>query len=638
MSYTSLIALPARLMLLPVHTVLPPIFHRRLCAAAVTLALLSGCAAVSPVVTTAKASPAEVPATSVVAQTNQTDDDETVQPEPEATDKAGKTETAAVDEAEAAEQQLLPKLDMDSRLLYSLLVSDIAAQRGQPQLAMTTYLDLAKKTRDPRLARRALEHAITSGQINFAIDSATLWLEIDPKSSTALHTLVSMLVRTNRLSEAEPHLAKLIAARPAEAGNSLLQLRSLWNKQSDKQAVLVLTQALAKPYADLPEAALALGFAEQAAGHADKALVQVDLALGRRPGWDIAILLKAHLLEGRSEKEALEFLAEQSVRYPQAKEVRMSYARNLIDARRLADARKVYDVLNRDFPDTLEIVVGLGMTAMQGRDYRQAESAFVHALDLKPRNPAAIRYYLGVTAEEQRNFDRAMDWYRSVPDGDYRDDADRRLVHIYSRQGQKEPALALAEKMPVDTESNKIMKAQTLAQIHRENKDLTAARKVLDTALKEFPNSTDLLYDRSLISEQLGQLDVAERDLRRYLEIKPNSATALNALGYTLAARTSRLDEAEHLIGQALAIEPDNPVIIDSSGWLQYRRGNFQEAARQLKRAFELLPDPEIAAHLGEVLWQLNQRDEALKVWDQGKQLDPKHDVLADTIKRLTGK
>jgi len=267
-----------------------------------------------------------------------------------------------------------------------------------------------------------------------------------------------------------------------------------------------------------------------------------------------------------------------------------------------------------------------------------AENALRRALASNPPEPGAIYYYLGVTAEEQLKPEQAAASYRNVTGEEYRVSARTRLARVLARQGDQKGALEAVALLPTSTETETISRIQLEAQVWRELKDLTRARQTLDRGLKQFADQPDLLYDRSLIYETTGLIKEAEQDLRRYLAKNPDSATGLNALGYTLANRTERFDEAETLIRKALDKEPDNPVIVDSFGWLQFRRGNLDEAVKWLGRAFTELPDPEVAAHYGEALWKSGKQDEAKKIWAEGSRLDPKHEVLIETVRRLTGK
>ncbi|MFC4160260.1 tetratricopeptide repeat protein [Chitinimonas lacunae] len=585
------------------------------------LAALAGCATV-PAAPAAKPS-APAPAAQAAPQ-----------PE-EAVEETADSAPAPTAEAEPANNY--PKQPLTPELLYKILVGDLAHQRGQGGLAVQAWLEVAKQSGDPRAARRAMEVAYGAGQMELAIEAAKLWRDTDQAAGLLpRQTMLTLLLRAKRTDEAVAELLAVLNAKPDDTPSLLLQLHTLWNNHVDAKEALRLTQLVAGHYPQHPESQLAIALSAQSAGQNEVALAAVDRALAMKPDWESAIVYRARLLDSKTGTAALDYLRATSKSQPGLKEVRTALARELVEAKQYIEARDVFAALGRTDPTEIEYAVGEALAAMQGRDYPGAERAFQRALTLNPKQPAVLHYYLGIAAEEQWRMEDAIKYYAQVEDGEYAAQANTRLARAYAKLGRRDEAFATSAQLPVHTEADQIAKVQVEAQVFRELRELDRARATLDEGLTRFADNPELLYDRSLILEMQGRIEEAERDLRRYIERNPDNALGLNALGYTLANRTQRFDEAEKLIRQALEREPENPVILDSMGWLEFRRGNINEAIKWLGRAFAAMPDPEIAAHYGEALWHANRRSEARKIWAAGSKLDPRHEVLAETMQRLT--
>ncbi|GAB3259378.1 tetratricopeptide repeat protein [Chitinimonas naiadis] len=546
--------------------------------------------------------------------------------------------TAAADAATAAAEEKYPKQALSPELLFGFLLGDVAAARGEKVLAADTWLELARRTRDPRAAQRAVETSFSAGKVDDALMATRLWRELEPDNIQARQTLLSVLTRTGQLKAAEAELDAWLTERPSDAPGILMQVHTLWPAQVDKRAVLALTQRLAARYPALPEASLSVALAASNAGDIDTALAANDQAVKLRPDWEAAILYRATLTDTRSPGASADYLLAASQRLPKSRDIRAALARQLSDAKRFEEGRSVYAALAKDYPGEVEYVIGQALSAIQLHRYAEAEIALQQALLLGVNKPASLYYYLGLVTEEQSKFPTALAHYRQITEGEHLAAATMRIARIEARLGNRDAALAAVQRLPNATPADQVARIQLEAQVWRELKQLDQARAALDAGLIKHADSADLLYDRSLIFDQQGNLPAAENDLRQYLKLKPDSPIGLNALGYTLANRSQRFEEAESLLRKALSQEPDNPVIIDSMGWLQYRRGNLDEAVKWLSRAFTTLRDPEIAAHYGEVLWQAGKHGEARKIWEEGKKLDPDHEVLSETMQRLTGR
>lgn len=557
-------------------------------------------------------------------------------PKPAEPAAAAAATTSSDDKAEPPPANL-PQLPLTNPLLFKLLIADIAEQRGQGNLSSEAYRQLAQETRDPRVARRAVESAVRAGQLNEASQSAKLWSELQPESELPRQMIVALLLRTQQWREVEPYLAEMIAKKPSEQGAIFAQLHRFWPQDADRQQVADLTSRLAAPYPDVAEASFAVALATLNANRNEQALAALERTIVLRPDWEGAILVKAQLLESKTPEAATAFLAQMNAAMPKSLEIRLAYARRLAGDKRYHEALPLFREVSKEAPHNLDARLGLGLSALQLHQYADAEQALKDALELKPRNTDVLRYYLGQIAEERWQMASARSWYEAVQGDEYRRQAQMRLARVQAKLGEKEAALQIARKLPAATPGEAIEKIQLQAQVLRESHDYPAARAVLEEGIAANPDNLDLIYDRSLVAELQGQLATTLADLERYLAARPDSVLALNALGYTLANRTDRLAESEQHISKALRLDPENPVIIDSLGWLRYRQGRVDEAKELLQKAYSKMNDPEIAAHYGELLWQTGQQQNARQVWEDGSKLDPQNEVLRETQRRLGG-
>ncbi|MBI4191963.1 MAG: tetratricopeptide repeat protein [Betaproteobacteria bacterium] len=531
--------------------------------------------------------------------------------------------------------QTLPKQELSQAILFKMLLAEIALQRGQNNVAVQSYLELTRETKDPRIAQRATEIAWNTRFLGVALETAGIWLAADPESLQARQILAALLVNQARLADAQPHLEKSLAADKENVGQNFLQLNTLLARHPDKPAVLQLTQNLAQPYPALPEAHYSVAQAAWNAGQSQLALDEIRAALKLRPDWEQAALFQGQMLRRTSNAEALAYFQGYLKSFPRAMDVRLSYARLLVSDKKYPEARAEFQALLREFPDNPDVTMAVGLLSLQLNDYDAAEAQLLRALATNYKDPDAVRFYLGQANEERKRLDEAMRWYDSIASGDQYVPARSRYAAILTKQGK----LAEARKYLQDSARNaqqRVQFTQAEAQLLRDANDYRTAFDVLGQALENNPNSPELLYDHAMAAEKIDRIDILESNLRKVIQIKPDHAHAYNALGYTLADRNTRLQEAYALIEQALKLLPEDPFIMDSMGWVLYRMSQNDAALTFLKRAFDLRPDAEIAAHLGEVLWAAGQRDEARKVWTSALKDHPANEVLLATVKKFS--
>ncbi|MBM3342356.1 MAG: tetratricopeptide repeat protein [Betaproteobacteria bacterium] len=529
----------------------------------------------------------------------------------------------------------LPDAGLSPSMFYKFMVAEIALQRGMPQVAAQAMLELARETQDARVAQRATEIAWNARLQKEALEAASLWLKADPQSAQARQVVAALLANQERLAEARVPLEQWLAADVPNVGRNFMQLGQRLAQHKDKKAVLELMRTLARPYAKVAEVRLALAQAAFNANDVNAALAESRAALDLRADFELAALFHVQALQRRSNAEALKFLEDYVNRHPKAHEARLNYARLLAGEKRPAQAREQFELLIQASPKNPDIAMAVGLMALQSNDLDAAEKYLKVALAAGHKAPDAIWLMLGQVHEERKNFDEALKWYAGVTSGERYISAQTRYAGVLAKQGKHDAAREHLRSVEPRNAAQRNQLAQAQANLLRETKAYSEAYDLLGKTLEGAPDAVDLLYDQAMIAEKLDRLDVLERNLRRVIEIQPDHAHAYNALGYTLADRNLRLPEARKLIEKAIELAPDDGYIIDSLGWVLFRMGRVREAIVQLRRAFDLRPEGEVGAHLGEALWVDGQRDEAAKVWNQVLKETPVNDVLISTLKRL---
>lgn len=536
-------------------------------------------------------------------------------------------------ESDSAKPKAL-QTELTSDFVFKYLVGELAGQRGDLGLASNLFLNLAKSSRDPRLAERAAKVAVYGNNAKTAVQAANLWAELDPTSVEAQQATTEMLLSTGNLVDAKPHLKKLLAKEETRA-NGFLYLNNLFAQQADKKAVLKLVQELAKPYPKLPEAHFTIAHAAWAAGNDKLAISEVNVADKLRPGWEMNAILQGQVMLGQSPDTALDFYRNFLSQYPEANEVRLNLARMLVNQKRLDEAKPEFVKLAQASKGNPEILVVVGLLSFQAGDYTEAEQYFQQVLATDFRDKDQIYLYLGQVAEKQKKDDQALSWYNKIQPGERYLDAKLNIAYVLARTQGTDNAIKMLDDLSDLNNEQMVLVIQTQANLLVQAKRHQEAYDLLDKAIKNLPNTPGIIYDYAMAAEKLDYLDVVERELRKLIQIKPDFAQAYNALGYSLADHNIKLDEARTLIEKALALSPNDHFILDSMGWVQYRLGKLDKAVDYLRRAYTAQTDPEIAAHLGEVLWQQGKRDEALQIWGEALRDHPDNEVLQSTSKKF---
>lgn len=553
--------------------------------------------------------------------------------------------------ATAMQAQSQPQSRMTARLLYELLLSEFALQQGDAQTGASHMLNAARRTGDESLFKRATEMAIQSRAGPAALEATRAWSQAYPDSVEASRYQLQVLIALGRVADTDAPLRKLLAALPeAEKISFISAIPALYQRAPDRtvaaQAVeLGLSDAIAhKELA--PAAWTTIGRMRLQAGDPAGALSAATLGQDDGASSEWPALLALQLMTSANEPLA-EALVLRHLNNPQATpEVRIGYARALVELGRFTDAHAQLDQLNQQLPDYPEGWLVKGALLADERREAEAEAALQRYLELvqaQAEQPGASRevgrsqalMMLARIAERRRDYAGAEKLLAQVDSPDQILAVQVRRAHLLARQGQLEEARQAIRAAPERRAEDARQKLLAEAQLLREHGQAEAAYLLLSAELEKSPDDEVLLYDAGMAAEGAERLADMERLFRRLIEINPEAHHAYNALGYSLADRGLRLDEARALVEKAVQLSPDDSYIQDSLGWVAYRQGRASEARSILEAAYQKRPDPEIAAHLGEVLWVLGEHDHARRIWRDGLRLDAENDTLVKTLKRL---
>ena len=538
---------------------------------------------------------------------------------------------------------------LDSELFYLLMLGELNAIGGEPGTAYSLILDAARKTRDPKLYERAIRVALQARSGEPALQAARAWKQALPNSREANRYILQVLLGLNRVGETlEPLKSEIAASAVADRAATIAAVPVFFARLSEKKAATaVVEQALA----------MYLGSAQYGAA-AWGAIGRMRLDAGDTPG-ALEAASKAQAADPTTESAAYIGLSLVGSKVPQAEqimrkylqgnakvEVRMDYARVLLDAQRYAEAAEQLQIVTKDKPDHPQAWLVKGTLELQDKKIDAAEMSLKRHIEITQTAPGGrsteqnrglVQTYLSLAqiAEQRKDFAQAESWLARIDNADDMIIAQSRRAAILAKQGKLEDARKLLRALPEKTPEDARQKVMAEVQLLRDNKQYKSAYELVAEKAKSSENDHELLYDQAMLAEKLGRLDEMERLLRAIIAAKPDYQHAYNALGYSLAERKLRLPEARALILKALELAPNDPFITDSLGWVEFQSGNLPEALRILQGAYESKPDAEIAAHLGEVLWMSGKREQALLVWREGVALNAESETLVETLKRL---
>lgn len=559
--------------------------------------------------------------------------------------------------------------DIDAQLFYQLLIGELELGRGDAGTGYQVMLDAARRSRDERLFKRAIDVALQAQAGEQALQAARAWRNTLPQSIDAHRYEVQLLVALNRSAESAEPLRTTLALVPAEQrAAAIASLPGYFARAADQKATLQVLEQVLRPYAEgqvsgeSPSTAVAawvaLGRGRLGAGDSSGALAAARRAQALGVNGDAPAMLAVELMAAQPQAEEIVtgYLQQQGGDNAMARSaVRLIYSRSLAVAQRYADAAPQLEAVTRDAPQFVDAWLTLGALRLELKQPTEAEAALREYLKrveaqggdtesaAPPQDEEAATpsqrltqayLLLAQAAEQRRDFAAAEEWLSKV-DSSQALAVQLRRASLLAQQGKLAEGRALIRKLPERTPDDARAKLLGEAQLLRDQKQWAAALGVLAEANQRYADDSDLLYEQAMMAEKLDRMEDMERLLRRVIALKPSQPQAYNALGYSLADRNVRLNEARELIAKAIELSPGDPFLIDSMGWVEYRLGNREAALRWLRQAYRARPDTEIAAHLGEVLWMSGNRDEARRVWAEARARDAANDVLKETLARL---
>jgi tetratricopeptide (TPR) repeat protein len=537
--------------------------------------------------------------------------------------------------SEAEQEKAYPKMELTGQMLYTFLLAEIAAQRGQKEIAAQAYMELAKTTHDLRTVRRAAQLSFETHQLEQTLEALKLWHELEPQAVMPKQMLATVLVSGGKLEEARPYLVELLASDPGNAGRNFVQLYPLFTRSADKQVVYKMLGELAQPYLHFAEVHWVLAQAAEAATQHEEALSEVRKARELRPEWELPVLLQAQLLQSKAPAESLAVTEKFLADYPDANEVRLFYARSLLEQKQYKESRVQFQQLLKAKPDNAELAFAIALLSIQMGELDRAEKELKQTLSVGKKDSSTVHYYLAQLSEAKKNDAGALQEYQLVKEGEYVFPARLRMTYLLVKADKLNEAREVLHQTEARNNQQRALLILTDGQILRDAKQYDAAFQVLSKGLETLPNHPDLLYEAAMVADKQGKADIFEELLRKLIKVEPDHAHAYNALGYSLLERKVRLKEAMQLVEKAYQLAPDDAAIMDSMGWGYYLTGDMTKSLEFLRRAYAAFPDPEIAAHLGEVLWQQGAREEAKNIWQDNLKKNPDNVALKAVIKKF---
>ncbi|OGT21791.1 MAG: hypothetical protein A2V90_08035 [Gammaproteobacteria bacterium RBG_16_57_12] len=534
---------------------------------------------------------------------------------------------------EKAAPEPAPRAEIPPQLMYDLLSADIAWQRGELEIAAKQYKKAAAASNDPGILKQATTISAMTKDYPGAIELAKRWISAAPEADEPRQALAMLLINQGEIQEPTRLLNEILGK---QGGGNFMEVAALLGRQSNQDTAMQVMDGLIAGHSDNPDALFAYAHFAARNGKIDAALEKLDAAMRKKKNWPDAVVMRARLMQMRNENaQAADYLKSQlkgplSTNY----DIRLTYARMLMDLRQIEEAREQFILLDKQHANIPDVIYAIGLLDLQTNQMPEAEVQFTRLIEMGERRLEAS-YHLGLISEFKKDYDAAIKWFSAVTGGQFHHYSHLKVASLLSWQGKADAALGVLHELKSGSPQEKQRVYVLEGEILYRAKRYQASMDVHNRALQEMPNDTGLLYGRAMAAERLNLLDQAEKDLADILSREPENVQALNGLGYTLADRTNRFEEAHTYVKRALDLSPDDPAIIDSMGWVLYRMGKYDESIQHIQRAYDLLKDPEVAAHLGEVLWSSGQHDKALQVWRDALKQDPNDEILVNTMKRF---
>jgi len=545
------------------------------------------------------------------------------------------SETQSASTNSTQEPTKVRDFNLEKDTLYDLIVAEIAAQRNQFNVTLVNYILQARITRDPEIIKRAINAAQLLKDIQAIQEMALLWVDVDPKSIPAHQLLAFHYTLQKNYSDALLE-TEIVLNLGGEARVDSLAVGSKRLPEVDQLEILALYKALYERHAKNIEIGYSLALVQKNLKQLEDALSILNPIVKLNSEFEAAIILKINIIYDQGNlKEALALADDAYDNFPKNHNIGRLYASMLIENKQLERAESVFKDLAELYPEAPSLKLSYALVMLETKKVEPAKEILLELLNAGVHQNEA-NFYLGRIADLNKDNPSAIKYYQQVKQSIHFEPALERSSFLLAKEeGKIDEAIkhleALRTQQPNITLSLWLLQFKLLSTIDEEERALTT----LDSAIKEYPADEQLLYARAMIRETHNDLVGMESDLRTIIQNNPQHAVALNALGYTLANRTDRLEEAFLLTKAALTLKPENAMILDSMGWVLFKLNQKEEALIFLLKAYQTFPDGEVAAHLGEVLWNLDKKDEAQEIWQQSLQKNPKNKALIDTIKRL---
>lgn len=543
----------------------------------------------------------------------------------------------------------LPTVTLTRDILFHILVAELSAQRGDYDHAGRIFVELARSTLDPRLAKRGFQAAMASRDMARAYQAAREWALLAPNDAEAVASSLALAATSGRTSG----LAAALTSRIHEADDkeqAIIQASGIVSKMQDKRIALeVLEDAIQDDLLDMPIARLALADAAWAALDPYRALEESQAAIKLDPDSEQAaqrVLEYGQEVDGAAAvRQTQQWLAT----HPDARKLQLMLVSRLTQQRDYDAALTELAAMRDRAPEDFDLLYTEAEVHARAENYDRATELLNEYIDVQMQRRQSLhdnattaiadasdaRLLLVRIAEQQQDYPEAIAQIEMIDDPSMRFQAQVHKAVLQGRMGNLPLARRTIEGLAVRDDRDRSVAALTLAAIYRDAGRTDDAVELLEQADKELPDTSEIKYDLAMLYERQGRMDDFESLMRRVIELSPDNANAYNSLGYTYADQNRRLDEAQDLLERALELDPDNPYILDSVGWYFYRVDDLEAAVEYLQRSFDQLPEADVAAHLGEVLWVTGHRDDAREIWRQGVKRDADNDTLVKTLKRF---
>lgn len=525
--------------------------------------------------------------------------------------------------------------DFEPEVLYLLTSAEIAAQRGRYDVTLGHYVRAAQLSRDTGIIERATRIAQSLNSDTAQRELARLWLEVDPQSTEAHRAAAIQAVKSNDLSLALVHMERILELDGDADFDNLAALAANLPAERQQQLLLLYLE-MAQRHPNNPELEYSIALLMKINNQPQDALERLQALLSEHANFQHAIILQGDVLYGSGQKrEALDHLMINTRRFPANRQMGTLYGRMLVSEGELQAAQDEFERLVGLYPDISELRLSYALVAVENQQSATAKKELTRLLN-RGQHTNEANYYLGRIADSENRFVEAINYYQAVADGAYYLPAQARASTLLAETGELQQAVDAIGHLrltnPDRSEALWLIEINLLLEQDQKQQAVDTIRR----ALAEHPDNNQIRYARAMLMDSEGDTATAIQDLQAIVDKEPDNAVALNALGYILTIRTERLPEARQLLERALALEPDNPAILDSMGWLLYQEGRLEQSLGYLSRAWAAFPDAEVAAHYGEVLWMTGADEQARIIWEEGLKQDSEHEVLLETIDRVS--